>query len=267
MQKSAFPWGPAPRSLRSDAAKTLADEAYQRIREDIIHGAFVPNQKLQPDVLRERYDIGLSPVREALSRLALDGLAVAEGQRGFFVAPVSKGELLDIADLRIRFAVLAVERSLKIGDDKWENRVVTTYYQLNKIEKQLERDPATYADEWERRNRAFHLALESGCNSPWLIHFCEMLYDQLERYRRLFVSYPSIDPSIYDEHRAIMECALSRDEKACELLAKHFTHASEIIHQLIEKAEESAEFAAEVLRAREARHTLAGNELESETTS
>ena len=43
--------------------------------------------------------------------------------------------------------------------------------------------PATYADEWESRNRAFHAALESACSSPWLLHMCEILYDQSERYR------------------------------------------------------------------------------------
>src|SRR6185437_16103359 len=108
--------GPAPRR-QIDAPKTLADEAYQRIHDDIISGQFAPNEKLQPDVLRERYNIGLSPVREALSRVALEGLAVAEGQRGFFVAPATRGELDDIADLRINMSVMALERSIRFGDD------------------------------------------------------------------------------------------------------------------------------------------------------
>src|SRR5665213_3204359 len=110
MSKNTLRWGPAPRR-QIDAPKTLADEAYQRIHHDIIRGEFAPGDKLQPDALRERYNIGLSPVREALSRVALEGLAVAEGQRGFFVAPATRQELLDIADLRINFAVLALDRS------------------------------------------------------------------------------------------------------------------------------------------------------------
>lgn len=237
MNKLAFAWGPAPRLLRADAPKTLADEAYQRIRNDIINGVFAPGQKLQPDALRERYNIGLSPVREALSRVALEGLAVAEGQRGFFTAPAVRGELLDIADLRINIAMMALERSIKLGGDEWENDVVTSYYQLNKLEKQAKKEPRTYTDEWEQRNRAFHRALESGCESPWLLYFCEILYDQLERYRRLFVVYTGMSQAIADEHREIMELALARDTRACEVLKQHFQHAARVIGGMMEKAE------------------------------
>jgi GntR family carbon starvation induced transcriptional regulator len=236
MSKSKLLWGPAPRR-QIDAPKTLADEAYQRIHDDIIRGEFAPNDKLQPDALRERYNIGLSPVREALSRVALEGLAVAEGQRGFFVAPATREELLDIADLRINFSVMSLERSIRNGGDDWENAVVTAYYQLNKLENQAHREPGTFHDEWERRNRAFHEALESGCGSPWLLHFCDILYDQLERYRRRFVVYTDIDPTIGEEHKQIMELALARDTAACKVLQQHFEHAARVIGGMMEKAE------------------------------
>jgi GntR family transcriptional regulator, carbon starvation induced regulator len=237
MIKISQTWGPAPRR-QIDAPKTLADEAYQRIHDDIIRGAFAPNEKLQPDALRQRYDIGLSPLREALSRLALEGLAVAEGQRGFFVAPATRAELLDIADLRIQFSVMSLDRSIQRGDDAWENAVVTTYYQLNKLENQGKREPRTFHDEWERRNRAFHEALESACGSPWLTHFCDILYDHFERYRRRFLVYTEIDPTIADEHRQIMELALARDPAACKVLKLHYEHAARVIRALMEKADD-----------------------------
>jgi DNA-binding GntR family transcriptional regulator len=236
MTKTRLTWGPAPRR-QIDAPRTLADEAYLRIHEDIIRGAFAPNDKLQPDVLRDRYDIGLSPVREALSRVALEGLAVAEGQRGFFVAPAMREELLDIANLRIQFSVMSLERSIRTGGDEWENAVVTSYYQLSKLEQQAHREPQTFHDEWERRNRAFHEALESGCGSPWLTHFCDILYDQLERYRRRFVVYTDIDPSIAEEHERIKELALRRDLRACDVLRQHFEHAAQVIGGMMEAAE------------------------------
>lgn len=233
-------WGPTSRALRSRTPKTLADEAFQRIREDIIRGRLAPGEKLQPDQLRDTYGIGLSPVREALSRLASDGLAVAEGQRGFFVAPVSIAELMDVADLRCELSVMALERSIERGDEAWEGGIVTAYYQLNKLVEQMKKDPATYADEWERRNRAFHAALEAACGSPWLLHFCEILYDQSERYRRRFVTYPEIRPEIYEEHRVIMEAALSRKAKpACDVLAKHIRRAAETVRALVEEALQS----------------------------
>jgi len=228
-------WGPKSHAVRNGAPKTLADGAFQRIREDIIKGALRPGEKLKPDRLSVRYGIGLSPLREALSRLASDGLAVAEGQRGFFVAPVSKGELEDVADLRVTFSTMALERSIAAGDEAWEAGIVAAYYQLNKLVKHMKAAPATYADEWERRNRAFHAALEGACNSPWLLHMCELLYDQSERYRRNFVAYPKIEPRIYEEHRLIMEAALARDAKtACRILAAHIRRGAGATRRLME---------------------------------
>ena len=228
-------WGPKSHAVRNGAPKTLADGAFQRIREDIIKGALRPGEKLKPDRLSARYGIGLSPVREALSRLASDGLAVAEGQRGFFVAPVSSGELEDVADLRVKFSTMALERSIAAGDEAWEAGIVAAYYQLAKLVKQMKAAPAVYAEEWERRNRAFHAALEGACNSPWLLHMCELLYDQSERYRRNFVAYPKIEPRVYEEHRLIMEAVLARDAKAaCRILAEHIRRGAAATRRLME---------------------------------
>jgi len=227
-------WGPKAHAVRNGEAKTLADDVFLRIRDDIVKGALRPGEKLRPDRLSERYGIGLSPIREALSRLAADGLAVAQGQRGFFVAPVAAGELADVAELRAHFSVMALERSVARGDEAWEAAVVTAYYRLNKLVKQMKADPATYADEWERRNRAFHAALESACGSPWLLHFCQILYDQSERYRRHFVAYPKIEPRIYEEHRVIMEAALARDAKlACRVLEEHIRRGAEAVRGIM----------------------------------
>lgn len=236
MNKPTMTWGPVPRR-QIDVSKSLADEAYARIHDDIINGQLAPNARLIPDSLRERYQIGLSPIREALSRVALEGLAVTEGQRGFFVAPVSQAELLDIADLRIQFSAMALERSIRSGTDAWENAVVTSYYQLNKLENQIKREPQAFREEWERRNRDFHESLESGCGSPWLLHFCDSLYDKLERYRRRFVVYTKIEPTIAEEHRKIMELALARDPASCKVLKEHFEHAARVIGGMMAKAE------------------------------
>ena len=230
-------WGPASRQALSRAPKTLADEAYRKIRDDIIAGRLEPGDKLQPDSLKEAYGIGLSPVREALSRLASDGLVHGEGQRGFHVATVSIEELLDVADLRCQFSILALQRSIARGGESWESGVVAAYYQLNKLVEHMRADPVTYADDWERRNRAFHAALEGACGSPWLMHFCEILYDQSERYRRRFVRYPEIRGEIYEEHKQIMDAALARDEAtACRILDRHIRRAAQAVRALMIEA-------------------------------
>jgi GntR family transcriptional regulator, carbon starvation induced regulator len=234
MSKKTLVWGPAPRAPSSSTSRTLADTAFELIREDIIHGRLVSGEKLRPDVLRERHGIGLSPVREALSRLASDGLAAAEGRRGYFVAPVLIDELLDVTRLRIEFSVMALRASIALGDEKWESEVVATFYRLNKLHASMRAEPSTYADQWEDCNRAFHTVVGAACGSPWLLHFCNILYDHSERYRRSFVTYPSIEAEVHDGHQVILDAILARDaEAASEALRSHIDIGADKVRKLM----------------------------------
>ena len=59
-------------------ARSQTERAAMLLRTDIIDGALMPGLKLKLDMLRERYDIGAAPLREALSRLAGEGLVLAQ---------------------------------------------------------------------------------------------------------------------------------------------------------------------------------------------
>src|SRR5579871_1051603 len=80
---------------------SAGDSGYQRIRSDIIFGVLTPSGRLRLDAMKEDYGVSISTLREILNRLASEGFVVAEGQRGFEVAPVSIQNLRELADLRI----------------------------------------------------------------------------------------------------------------------------------------------------------------------
>ena len=210
-------------------AKTLSDEAYRRLRADILRGRLTPGVKLQPEMLKAEYGIGTSPLREALSRMAAEGLVKAEGQRGFTVAPASINELWDVARLRQNVDVMALRLSIQLGDDDWEAAIVAAYHRLAKLDEQMRETPEAIGEEWERRHRAFHFALEGACASPWLLRVCEMLYDQSERYRRLYIDYGRMPARVDDQHQQIMNAALARDaDTACRLLTDHIESTARI---------------------------------------
>ena len=71
---------------------------YQQIKRDIIFGGLEPGAKLKLDGLRERYHASMSTLRETLNRLASEGFVHARDQRGFFVTPVSREDLIEIAN-------------------------------------------------------------------------------------------------------------------------------------------------------------------------
>ena len=102
---------------------TLASRAYLQLRHDIVRGRLAAGSKLRLLDLTARCGTGMSPVREALSRLCGEQLVVAEDQRGFRVAPLSLQELDDIARVRNLVVDEALNDAIAHGDAAWEARV------------------------------------------------------------------------------------------------------------------------------------------------
>ena len=208
------------------APKTLTDLAYSRLREDIIHGRHAPDAKLRVEHLRLEYELGATPLREALSRLSSDGLVVTAGQRGFRVAPISVQDLDDVTELRVTLELKALRESMILGDDAWESRVVASFHQLTKAETGEGVDIET----WERRNLQFHRALISACSSAWLLRFYAILYDQHKRYRNISLrNQAPTGRDLHHEHQRIFESAMARDlETACAETDAHIRRTAEI---------------------------------------
>ena len=78
---------------RPEEIETIGDDGYRRIRTDILFGRLRPGQKLKLEGLKEGYGVSVSTLREILSRLTSERLVLAEGRRGFDVAPVSVEDL------------------------------------------------------------------------------------------------------------------------------------------------------------------------------
>ena len=213
-----------PMTLLSEKseASTLVELALTKIRQDILTGVFAPGSKLRVEELRAIYDIGASPLREALSRLVSNGLVTAEGQKGFRVAPVSMADIRDITNTRKLLEHVALGESLKKGDDDWETEVTVAYNRLDQEHKAVQSTSGASVDAWEQANEQFHDTLVSACESKWLLNFRQIVYDQAARYRRLVVLVDEQERGAHEEHRQMFEAALARDvEKSCQLADDH----------------------------------------------
>lgn len=202
---------------------TLAQDAYESLRHDIIRGALAPGRPLRLADLSQRYGMGFSPLREALNRLQAERLVTAESLRGFKVAPLSAEELQDAVSLRILIETKALRASIAQGDDGWAAGIVSALYAL----KLQAARTGPEADIWalESRHHAFHLALVAACNSPWTMEFVERLYAATERYRipvLLAANLPA-GRDVQAEHGALAEATLDRDANtAVRLLEDHY---------------------------------------------
>lgn len=208
-------------------ARTLALEVFERLRADILSGKLAPGTKLRFEDLRSAYGVGLSPLREALSRLAENRLVVSVGQRGFRVPAVSVEEIRDIAMVRKEIEGLALRLAIQNGNDGWEGRVVAARHKLTVLERN-NRDVSE--DLWEFRHREFHKTLVSACNSQSLVHLHGLLCDQFDRYRRLSAKSRLPNSPRPLVHQRITDAALARDaDLAVKLLHDHIDQATALI--------------------------------------
>jgi DNA-binding GntR family transcriptional regulator len=209
---------------------THASAVHERIRADILAGRLRPGRRLQIKAMMESYAIGQTPLREALNRLAADGLVVAEDQRGFTVPGISPAELEELTRTRCWLEERALRESMANATEGWEEAVLVAGHRLSRTPRGPDPTAAAEDSVWEARHRDFHATLVGNCRSRWLVGFCQQLTDRHQRYRRLAAhrGFPRRD--VAAEHQAILDAVLRRDvEAAVALLAAHYQATARII--------------------------------------
>ena len=208
----------------------MSSALVESLRSDIVCGALQPGAKLKLKDLGERYESGVIPLREALSRLVSTSLVVAESQKGFRVAPVSIEEILDITRVRREIECLAIRDSIENGDVEWEARVLSAHHRLKSLSLRSEAKPLTLDRDWEAVHQQFHEALVSGCQSKWLLRFREMLVEQMARYRHLSIKVWNKPRNVPAEHARIADAVLTRNaDLAASLVTDHFARTTDIV--------------------------------------
>lgn len=211
---------------------SLTQGAFEALRADVLACRLVPGERLKITAICERLGVSLSAVREALARLTAEGLVIAEPQRGFRVAPISRAELRDLTDVRIEIETDCLRSAIRLGGIDWETRLVAAFHRLCRTPERTPGDPTRLYEDWSVAHEAFHECLVSDCGSPWRLRIRALLYAQSERYRRLSVPLASTDRDIRQEHQAIFEAALARDaDRASRFLADHLEMTTSILLQ------------------------------------
>lgn len=207
---------------------SLTRLAHERLRSDVLNGHYPPGHKLLMHQLRERYQFGASPLREALSRLETEGLVVHNDKRGFVVANASLEGVRDLVNTRIAVECMALEKALANRSPAWEEGVVLSFHHLSRTERSIHPENYEENPQWEVLHRAFHFALLRACDSPLLLGFCEQLYDQAYRYRQLAARKAYRVRNELDEHNALFDAVMAnRVAEARELMAAHYQQTAQ----------------------------------------
>lgn len=223
--------------MPSDALQS--DMAAEKLRTDIMSGVLRPGLQLKMRELLPRYEIGASPMREALARLVAEGFVEQRAQRGVRVPSMTSNELEDLSKSRETVESEVIKLAAQHGDASWEDEVVASFHVYERALLDSMRDAVDWAAT-ESRHHRFHRALVAGCPFPTLRSICDVIHQRLTRYRVQMNRYPFNPGDVIAEHRLLMDAALSRDpDRVTSAARSHFGITPAVLRSHVVAAKEN----------------------------
>lgn len=198
------------------ATATLSQQVYQHLRQGILANDYTPGTPLPEETLAARFKVSRVPVREALRRLAAEGLVTLTPRQGASVSSLSPKQFLDAYRVREVLEVLAIRLALPY-------LTPNDLDDLDMLQGQMRESAATGdSHAFFHANAAFHARFVERADNADLKTIYEGLIDRMTRYR-----WPSMelrggmDRSV-EEHQAILDAVRAGDaDQAAHLLAEH----------------------------------------------
>ena len=210
--------------MSTTSDETFAEQAAERLVNDILYGVLAPGQKLRMEALKAQYGIGASPIREALARLTSLGFVTASSHRGFRVSEMSRADLEDITVVRHVVECAMVEQAIACGDDEWEVGIIAAFARLSRAVAGSDTAGPVPFRAFEVSHKQFHRALLAACPSPRLAQIQDVSFDQSFRYRDLMFKTLGDGADFLRNHERLMQDVLSRDvARATAALRAHLS--------------------------------------------
>ncbi len=173
-------------TLQNDKLSKV-DCAYELLKSDILNVKIPPDTPLKMTWLQKHYNVGSTPLREALTRLESDHLVILQPNKGYIVASASIGELMELYTSRKIIKLHLLDEAIRFGDKYWESDIVATHYRLSRELSPFDEecDYNGYIS-WTKAHDAFDNALIAAHRSPWLNRFNLLLTEHIRRQGRVF---------------------------------------------------------------------------------
>jgi DNA-binding GntR family transcriptional regulator len=205
-------------SVVEDGIATKSERAYARVREMVLTGELEPGAVLNQAVLARQIGISTTPLREALRRLAQQGLVELGAHRDARVAPLDAAEARDLVELRQDLDPLAAGLAA-------QRRTAADLAEMADSLARLESLPEDPSPAQLAGHRRFHAALYRASHNAVLVETLDGLWDKTDRYRRHALRAGRSDEEVArraEEHRLLVEAVSDRDAAAAtELMRRH----------------------------------------------
>ena len=196
------------------SSELLADRAYTALRDQIVTLAIPPGAPINEDALGRSLEMGRTPVREAIKRLALESLVSVFPRRGTFASEINITDLAHVSDVRVQLEGLAAFRAA-------ERITPVQREELAALLAEIERDGGGAADLMALDAR-IHRFVYRCAGNPYL-------QETLERYLnlslRIWYLVLARLPHLFErvlEHRDLLQAIRDgRAEQARDIAAEH----------------------------------------------
>jgi DNA-binding GntR family transcriptional regulator len=198
-----------PAQPAAAAAKTsgglIADRAYADRRDGIVTLRLPPGTPLREDELMRALGLGRTPLREAVKRLALEGLVEVRPRSGTYVTDVHAQDIVHIAELRAELEAQAARLAAKRIDDHRRAQAAVLDAELEAIE------GTTGIDAYMRLDERVHRFVWEAAANPYLLDALERLWALSLRIWHLVLDRVETLPAAVHEQRALLAAVSAGD--------------------------------------------------------
>jgi DNA-binding GntR family transcriptional regulator len=191
----------------------LSDKAYRLIRHKIITLELPPLSPIDEQVLMDELQVGRTPIREALQRLAAEDLVSIVPRRGIFVADISLTDLQKVFEMRMVMegfcARLAAQRAT-------QNQIA----QMEAVMRELETTPSKDGTALMAIDERFHELLYEAADNEFLADTLRRLHALSFRIWHVVLDRLGSVRGAMEQHIAITQALKTRDPERAETLLK-----------------------------------------------
>ncbi len=211
--------------------RTLSDNVYESLREDILELRFRPGEKLSEVRLAERYGVSRAPIRNVIARLEKDKLVVVRPQIGTLVAPISFEKLLDILEVRLLLEPAAAAAATERIDAVDLGSLSAAFRRYEEAAEKSEAAQTLYFE----TDAILHQTLWKWCGNEEIARILEGYRGEIYRIRISNSELGHRMALTADEIRAIHLAVQARSpEEAREAMRRHVLNIRHTVEGLLE---------------------------------